>query len=181
MKFENYELLCAAMGAVHKAGTNIDQDWGLLEEAIQKLVGAFQSDANARIHELTHGNRPMIESTDAARNAINALCEKYNVPLVCSADETSDQTVKDIASEAVRLLLGGDSSTDMAKSERKDRSKLTGVEWYCYKNPEVEAWYAIFFRVCREHGVSWASASAAERKEIECQARKEYERQKEEM
>ena len=110
MKFENYELLCSAMGAVHKVGTNIDQDWDLLEEATRKLVGTFRSDANARIHELTHGNRPMIETTDAARNAINRLCEKYNVPLVCSTDESSDQTANDIASEAVRLLLGDDIS-----------------------------------------------------------------------
>lgn len=113
MKFENYEKLCAAMGAVHKAGINIDQDWALLEEAIEKLVGVFRSDANARIHELTHGNRPMIESTEAARDAINSLCKKYHVPLVCSTDETSYQTVKDIASEAARLLLGGNSGENV--------------------------------------------------------------------
>ena len=62
----------------------------------------------------------------------------------------------------------------MSKSKRKDRSKLTGAEWYCYKDPEEEAWYAIFFRVCREHGVSWSSASDAEREEIEAQASEEY-------
>lgn len=107
MKFENYELLCAAMGAVQESGHNIAEDWDLLEEAIRKLIGAFQSDANARIHELAHGNHPMIESTDAARDAINSLCKKYNVPLVCSTDETSDQTANDIATEVVRLLLGG--------------------------------------------------------------------------
>lgn len=106
MKFENYELLCTAMGAVQKSGQRIDEDWDLLEEAVKKLVCVFQSDANARIRELTHGSRPAIERMDDARNTINSLCEKYNVPLVCSENETSDQTAKDVAAEAVRLLLG---------------------------------------------------------------------------
>lgn len=68
----------------------------------------------------------------------------------------------------------------MSKSKRKDRSKLTGAEWYCYKEPEDEAWYTVFFRVCRKHGVSWASATDAEREEIEAQAKEEFERLKEE-
>ena len=107
MKFENYKLLCAAMGAVQRSGQNIDEDLDLLEEAVKNLVGAFESDAASRIHELTHGSRPAIESPETARNAINSLCEKYNVPLVCSANETIDQTAKDVATQAVRMLLGG--------------------------------------------------------------------------
>ncbi len=50
------------------------------------------------------------------------------------------------------------------------------AEWYCRKDPEEELFYAIFFKLCRKYGVSWASAGEREKQFIEEVTRVTYER-----
>ena len=106
MNFANYSQLCESMGATQKSGHDIREDWDMLEDAVMTLLGAFTEDSHDRVHALTRGEqRHALESTAAARDAINVLCMKYHVPLVCAPSESSAQTASDIAKEAARLLL----------------------------------------------------------------------------
>ncbi len=59
--------------------------------------------------------------------------------------------------------------------ESKDRSKLTGAEWYFYKDPVNDAWYGILLSICRARDVSWAAITEVERAIIEADARSSYE------
>lgn len=105
MNFANYSALCDAMGAARKTGQDIEADCELLDSSIQVLVGAFRSDAYINIQEITRGSSDLqIENTSAARDAVNDLCRKYGVPLVCDPDESSKQTAADVAAQVVELL-----------------------------------------------------------------------------
>ena len=105
MNFTNYSKLCDAMGAAKKAGYDLEADFDLLDSSIQALVGAFRSDAYINIQEITRGSADLqIDDTTAARDAVNDLCRKYGVPLVCDPDESSKQTAADVAAQVVELL-----------------------------------------------------------------------------
>lgn len=170
MNLKKYQDLCAAMGFAKWVGKDVSADIDILEEAAEKLVGTFREDASARIHSMIYGAKPPIENRDAARDAMNALCVKYGVPLVCDPNESAEQTAVDLAGEAMALLLG----------TTHDRSTLTGMEWYLKEDPVDEKWHEILLRVCRGHGVSWPSATEEERAEIEREARETFEKWKEE-
>ena len=106
MNFKNYQTLCATMGAAQKAGQDLEADWELLEASIQALVGAFRTDAYANIQAITHGSHVLeIEDTATVRDAVNGLCERYGVALVCDPGETARQTAADVASQVVQLLV----------------------------------------------------------------------------
>lgn len=48
--------------------------------------------------------------------------------------------------------------------------------WYCRKEPEEERFYEIFFQLCRQYRVHWASATPKEKDFIEEVTRVTYER-----
>ena len=55
-------------------------------------------------------------------------------------------------------------------------SAPSDASWYCRKDPEEERFYAIFFKLCRKYGISWASAGEKEKQFIEEVTRVTYER-----
>ena len=55
-------------------------------------------------------------------------------------------------------------------------SAPSDAAWYCRKDPEEERFYAIFFKLCRKYGISWASAGEKEKQFIEEVTRVTYER-----
>ena len=57
----------------------------------------------------------------------------------------------------------------------KRGSFSSDAEWYCRRAPEEERFYEILFALCRERGVSWASADEETKAAIEAAARKAYE------
>lgn len=105
MNFTNYSKLCDAMCAARKAGQNIEADYEILDTSIQVLVGSFKTDAYINIQQLIRGSSDLqIEDTSTARDAVNDLCVKYGVPLVCAPDEAPRQTAADVAAQVVELL-----------------------------------------------------------------------------
>lgn len=127
MNFSNYKMLCEAMGAAKKAGMDNDEDFEQLEVAVEKLIGSFKDDANAKLSAVIRGKIPMIESRDAARDAVNGLCEKYSVPLVCDPAETVRQTASDLAAEAARLLCRDDAGIAKRMESEAQSDEETAV------------------------------------------------------
>ena len=107
MNFANYQSLCAAMGAAQKEGHNLEADWELLDSSIQALIGSFSAGAYFNVQQIIRGSSNLeLNDTAAARDAINDLCRRYGVPLVCDPNETTRRTAADVARKAAELLLG---------------------------------------------------------------------------
>lgn len=105
MNFANYQSLCAAMGAAHKEGYNLEEDWELLDSSIQALIGSFSAGVYFNVQQIIRGSSNLkLNDTAAARDAVNDLCRKYGVPLVCDPDETAKETASDVAAQVVALL-----------------------------------------------------------------------------
>lgn len=62
--------------------------------------------------------------------------------------------------------------------ESRKEAPVSDAAWYCFKDPERERYYEIFFQMCRKHGVRWASADEKERHFIEKVTRVIYERER---
>ncbi len=129
MNFKRYENLCEAMGAAKKAGLTNDEDFDQLEAAVEQLIGGFRDDAYAKLSAIFRGNMPQIESRNAARDALNGLCEKYDVPYVCDPAETVQQTAADLAAETVQLLYGENErfAEHMETASQSDEEKTTAT------------------------------------------------------
>ena len=105
MNFANYQSLCAAMGTEQKEGHNIEEDWELLDSSIQALIGSFSAGAYFNVQQIIRGSCNLeLNDTAAARDAVNDLCRRYGVPLVCDPDETARKTASDVAAQVVTLL-----------------------------------------------------------------------------
>ena len=127
MNFKRYEKLCEAMGAAKKAGLTNDYDFDQLEAAVEQLIGGFRDDAYAKVSALVHGNMPQIESRAAARDAINGLCKKYSVPLVCDPAETAQQTAAGLAVETVQLLCGENGIVERMETDPQNDKEKTAA------------------------------------------------------
>lgn len=107
MNIANYKALCAAMGAAQKEGHNLEEEWELLDSSIQALIGSFSAGAYFNVQQIIRGSSDLeLNDTTAARDAVNDLCRRYGVPLVCAPDENAEQTAADVARQAAKLLLG---------------------------------------------------------------------------
>jgi len=106
MNFMNYKYLCNAINEAQRAGADTEADWEILESSIQALVGCFQADAYSNVRAILHAESDSldIQDTAVARDALNTLCERYGVPLVCAPAETKRETAADVASQVVALL-----------------------------------------------------------------------------
>ena len=60
----------------------------------------------------------------------------------------------------------------------KEQQSASNAEWYFRKDPEVNRFYDIFFKMCRKYNVNWASANEKEKVFIEELTRVTYERDK---
>ena len=66
MNFANYQFLCAAMGAAHKEGHNLEEDWELLDSSIQALIGSFSAGSYFNVQQIIRGSSNL-ELNEASR------------------------------------------------------------------------------------------------------------------